>query len=109
MFRSPPSPRRWRGWRKSAERGCWQAEGNSPPPERTFTAPPCACWREADQLDDKIRKRESGELRLAYFITFADRVSALLPEFERRFPGRRVAACQANHREMLGRIEKPPL
>ena len=56
---------------------------------------------EADQLDDKIRRRESGELRLAYFITFAGRVSALLPEFERKFPGRRVAACQANHREML--------
>ena len=25
----------------------------------------------------------------------------MLPEFERKFPGRRVSACQANHREML--------
>ena len=56
---------------------------------------------EADRLDGENRPQDDRELRLAYFVTFADRVSALLPEFERRFPGRRVVACQANHREML--------
>ena len=56
---------------------------------------------EADRLDRESRGQDEGELRLAYFITFADRVSELLPEFEGKFPGRRVIACQANHREML--------
>ena len=77
------------------------AGGKPTPAGEDFYRAALRLLAEADRLDGENRPQDNQELRLAYFVTFADRVSALLPEFERRFPERRVVACQANHREML--------